>query len=61
MDKQIRQAVCNDSGILLDNLYRIAQELPGAGGIDLKPAALAAEIDDLNTFIYKNVNNAVYR
>ena len=61
VDKQTKRAVCNDSGLMLDNLYAIAKELPDSRGIDLKPAALAAEIDELNTFIYNSVNNAVYR
>lgn len=61
VDKQSKRAVCNDSGLLLDNLYNMAKELPNAGGIVLKPPQLAAEIDELNTFIYNSVNNAVYR
>ena len=61
VDKVTKQAVCNDSGLLLDNLYSIAQELPMSGGIDLKPPDLAQEIDELNSFIYNSVNNAVYR
>jgi glutathionyl-hydroquinone reductase len=61
VDTVTKQAVCNDSGLLLDNLYTLAAELPNAANIDLKPAELALEIDKLNAFIYKSVNNAVYR
>ena len=61
VDKVTKTAVCNDSGIMLDTLYRLAGTVPGAASHDLKPAGMAAEIDKLNDFIYTNVNNAVYR
>jgi glutathionyl-hydroquinone reductase len=61
VDKTSKRAVCNDSGLLLDNLYAMAAQLPMHGNINLKPAELASEIDELNAFLYKSVNNAVYR
>lgn len=61
VDKKTKLPVCNESGLLLDNLYSMAKQLPISGGIDLKPPSLATEIDELNTFIYNSVNNAVYR
>ena len=61
VDRQQGKAVCNESGIMLDNLYAIAGQLPDCAPYDLKPQRMAAEIDELNDFVYKNVNNAVYR
>lgn len=61
VDKVQRKAVCNDSGLMLDMLYAAAAKLPGAAPVDLKPAAMAAEIDELNSFVYNKVNNATYR
>jgi hypothetical protein len=61
VDKLQCKPVCNDSGVMLDMLYRVAEGLPDCAQFDLKPATLADGIDDLNNFIYKNVNNAVYR
>lgn len=60
VDTRTRTAVCNDSGILLDNLYAISK-LVNPEAIDLKPARLAKEMDELNERVYRNVNNAVYR
>ena len=53
--------MCNDSGILLDNLYHMASVVPESAGIELKPVHLELEINQLNDFVYKNINNAVYR
>jgi glutathionyl-hydroquinone reductase len=61
VDRKMKVAVCNDSGMLLDNLYDIAKIANCRDAIDLKPDELKGEIDNLNQFIYKNVNNAVYR
>jgi putative glutathione S-transferase len=32
-----------------------------ASGLDLYPAAIRADIDEMNTFLYEQVNNGVYR
>eukprot|EP00892_Ulva_mutabilis_P010512 jgi/Ulvmu1/7833/UM004_0062.1 len=61
VDKLAKVAVCNDSGVLLDNLYHLATMIPDPPDIQLKPADLAADINQLNDFIYQNINNAVYR
>jgi glutathionyl-hydroquinone reductase len=61
IDKAQRKSVCNESGIMLDMLYRIAAQLPDCAPFDLKPTSMAADIDKLNTFLYNKVNNAVYR
>ena len=46
---------------MLDMLYDLSAQLPDCAPYDLKPAAMAAQIDDVNEFVYNNVNNAVYR
>lgn len=53
--------MCNESGIMLDMLYDVAQQVPDCAQYDLKPQGMAAAIDELNAFVYKSVNNAVYR
>jgi glutathionyl-hydroquinone reductase len=46
---------------MLDMLYSIAPQLPDCAYFDLKPEYLAADIDKLDAFLYKKINNAVYR
>ncbi|KAI8473027.1 MAG: putative glutathione S-transferase [Monoraphidium minutum] len=59
VDKAGRRLVCNESASLVPQLA--ALELPGANAVELRPAALAAAIDDLNDWIYPSINNGVYR
>lgn len=61
VDRATKQIVCNDSSLILDTLYALARQLPGCAAVDLRPRELSARIQELDDFIYKNVNNAVYR
>ena len=61
VDKRQGKAVCNESGIMLDMLYEMASNLEDCAPYDLKPEPMAAQIDDMNDFVYNNINNAVYR
>lgn len=59
-DTQTRRIVSNND----DDLMRMfATEFAGlaAHPVDLYPQAHRAEIDELNTWIYKEINNGVYR
>lgn len=60
VDKDRRAVVCNESSILLDGLYATARQL-GTSRVELRPPALATEIEALNERIYRQVNNATYR
>jgi putative glutathione S-transferase len=58
-DSVAKVIVSNDSTQIMQALDAVT----GAGLPDftLRPAALAAEIDELNAFIYEGLSNAVYR
>ncbi len=59
-DKQTKTIVNNESSEIIRMLN---DEFVGVAGNDLDfyPPSLRAQIDELNTFIYPNVNNGVYR
>jgi putative glutathione S-transferase len=59
-DKHERTIVSNESAEIIRMLNTAFNEI-GANGNDYYPAALRSEIDELNDFIYPNVNNGVYR
>jgi glutathionyl-hydroquinone reductase len=59
-DRKTRTIVNNESSEIIRMLNSEFDEL-GDATLDLYPAALRAEIDDINRFIYDNVNNGVYR
>jgi len=59
-DKQERTIVSNESAEIVRMLNSAFDDV-GANDNDYYPAALRAEIDELNAFIYPNVNNGVYR
>jgi len=59
-DKERRTIVNNESSEIIRMLNGAFAPL-GAGGSDLYPAALRAEIDAVNAEVYANVNNGVYR
>lgn len=59
-DKQERTIVSNESAEIVRMLNTAFDDV-GANGNDYYPADLRAEIDELNAFIYPNVNNGVYR
>jgi putative glutathione S-transferase len=59
-DKQQRAIVSNESAEIVRMLNSAFDEV-GANANDFYPAELRAEIDELNAFIYPNLNNGVYR
>ena len=59
-DKHERTIVSNESAEIV-RMFNSAFDGVGANRNDYYPAALRAEIDELNDFIYPNVNNGVYR
>lgn len=59
-DKRERTIVSNESAEIVRMLNTAFDDV-GANGNDYYPAELRAEIDELNAFIYPNVNNGVYR
>jgi glutathionyl-hydroquinone reductase len=59
-DKHERTIVSNESAEII-RMLNSAFDGVGANHNDYYPAELRAEIDELNAFIYPNVNNGVYR
>jgi putative glutathione S-transferase len=59
-DKRESTIVSNESAEIV-RMLNSAFDGVGANGNDYYPQALRAEIDELNAFIYPNVNNGVYR
>jgi len=59
-DKQRETIVSNESAEIL-RMLNSAFDAVGAKAGDYYPAGLHAEIDELNDYIYTNVNNGVYR
>jgi len=59
-DKQQHTIVSNESKEII-RMFNNAFDAVGATGPDYYPKALRAEIDELNDYIYTNVNNGVYR
>ena len=59
-DKKTRTIVNNESAEILQIFNRDFADLAG-NDIDLRPAALEAEIDQLNEALYSGFNNAVYQ
>jgi putative glutathione S-transferase len=59
-DKHERTIVSNESAEIIRMLNSAFDEV-GANHNDYYPEELRAEIDELNAFIYPNVNNGVYR
>jgi putative glutathione S-transferase len=59
-DKRNAKIVSNESSEII-RMLNSAFDQWGDGGLDLYPADLRAEIDQLNTVIYSNINNGVYR
>src|ERR1700747_3266929 len=59
-DRNTRTIVNNESSEIIRMLNSEFDEF-GSRALDLYPTALSAEIDDINRFIYDNVNNGVYR
>ncbi len=59
-DKQRRTIVNNESGEII-RMLNSAFDAVGAAEGDFYPRDLRAEIDEVNSFVYPNVNNGVYR
>lgn len=59
-DRETRTIVNNESSEIIRMLNSAFDEF-GDGGLDLYPEALRADIDEINGFVYDNINNGVYR
>jgi putative glutathione S-transferase len=59
-DKEQRTIVSNESKEII-RMFNSAFDEVGATGPDYYPEALRGEIDELNDYIYANINNGVYR
>jgi glutathionyl-hydroquinone reductase len=59
-DRKRKTIVNNESSEIIRMLNAEFDEL-GAAPLDLYPLALRREIDEINTFVYANINNGVYR
>ena len=59
-DKQ-RQTIVNNESSEIIRMFNSAFDGCGASGPDYYPQDLRAEIDEINAFIYDNINNGVYR
>jgi putative glutathione S-transferase len=59
-DKKTHTIVNNESSEII-RMFNSAFGSLAKGDVDLYPAALREEIDRINTFVYDNINNGVYR
>jgi len=59
-DRQTRTIVSNESSEIL-RMFNEAFAAFANNDVDLYPPALRARIDEVNDFVYDNVNNGVYR
>jgi len=59
-DKETSTIVSNESSEILRMLNE-AFEAFAKSNVDLYPAALRPQIDEVNAFVYDNINNGVYR
>lgn len=59
-DTQTRTIVSNESADIVRMLNQAFNAF-GDAQVDLYPPALRSEIDRINTFVYDNINNGVYR
>ena len=59
-DKKLETIVCNESAEIIRIFNSAFNELSGNHD-DYYPEALRAEIDEINVFVYPNINNGVYR
>ena len=60
-DTKTNQIVNNESADILRMFNRAFDDRLGGDSIDLVPAALETEIDDLNELIYQRINNGAYK
>jgi putative glutathione S-transferase len=59
-DKETGRIVSNESADIV-RMFGSAWDEWGDTSVDLYPEALRGEIDELNSFVYDNINNGVYR
>ncbi len=59
-DKQERTIVSNESSEIM-RMFNSAFARLAKNDVDLYPEPLRAQIDEINTFVYENINNGVYR
>lgn len=59
-DKKTNTIVSNESAHIIRMFNREFDEI-GANKVDFAPRNLLSEIDEINDFIYLNINNGVYR
>jgi len=59
-DRETKTIVNNESSEII-RMLNTAFDAFGNAGLDLYPAALRPEIDEINRFTYDNINNGVYR
>lgn len=59
-DRKTKTIVNNESSEII-RMLNTEFDAFGDAGFDLYPAALRREIDEINRFIYDNINNGVYR
>lgn len=55
------QTIVNNESAEIIRMFNSEFDALGDASVDLYPGPLRPEIDDLNAFIYPNVNNGVYR
>ena len=60
-DKERQAIVSNESGEIIRMFNTAFDDIGGDNNRDFYPPALQQEIDELNDWIYPNVNNGVYR
>jgi putative glutathione S-transferase len=59
-DKQSGTVVSNESSEII-RMFNSAFDAITGNALDLYPAALRAEIDEINAFVYDTINNGVYK
>ncbi len=59
-DKQTNTIVSNESAEII-RMFNSAFDDIGATQLDLSPEHLLSEIDEINEYVYHNINNGVYR
>jgi putative glutathione S-transferase len=60
-DKKAKRIVNNESSEIIRMLNDQFNHVAGNPSLDLYPEALRPQIDELNAWIYPNINNGVYR
>ncbi len=59
-DRQTATIVCNESAEII-RIFNTAFNALTSNQDDYYPAPLRKQIDDINSFVYENINNGVYR